>query len=125
MDQESVAQSGCCAFLRGKAEMVTIVAAAFNAIQQNQFPNAEVTHDKDTKLKGSPIFGLGVVLLEIGRCQLLLEPTSESCSTAEGVERDEQSEMKERLEAYNHVLKKSVARELGPRYQDVVQKCIF
>jgi hypothetical protein len=103
------------------------VAAAFNAIRQGQFSNTsiEVTNDRGSKLKNSAIFGLGVVLLEIGRSRLLLEPSSseDGSDAAEGSTAER--EIRERLEACSQVLKKSVAVELGPRYQDVVQKCIL
>jgi hypothetical protein len=114
-------------FREDKQKWSPYVAAAFNAIRQGQFSNTstDATNGRGSKLKGSAIFGLGVVLLEIGRSQLLLEPSSseDGSDAAEGDTAE--SEMRERLEACSHVLKKSVARELGPRYQNVVEKCIL
>ena len=115
-------------FREDKQKWSPYVGAAFNAISQGQFANAstQVTGDKGSKLKSSPIFSLGVVLLEIGRSRLLLEPrSSEDGSNATERGDTAESEMKERLEACSQVLKKSVAVELGSRYQDVVKKCIL
>ena len=115
-------------FREDKQKWSPYVAAAFNAIRQGQFSNTdtEVMNDRESELKSSAIFGLGVVLLEIGRSRLLLDPSSFEDASNAAEERDTaESEMKERLEACSQVLKKSVAGELGPRYQDVVEKCIL
>jgi hypothetical protein len=115
-------------FREDKQKWSPYVAAAFNAIRQGQFSNAdaEAVNDRESELKSSAIFGLGVVLLEIGRSRLLLDPSSSEDGSDAADERDTtESEMRERLEACNQVLKKSVAGELGPRYQDVVEKCIL
>jgi hypothetical protein len=56
---------------------------------------------------------------------LLLKPISSEDGTDAAEERETTvNELKERSEACIHVLKKSVAAELGARYQDVVEKCI-
>lgn len=115
-------------FREDKQKWSPYVAAAFNAIRQGQFSNidTEVMNDRESELKSSAIFGLGVVLLEIGRSRLLLDPSSSEDASNAAEERDTaESEMRERLEACSQVLKKSVAGELGPRYQDVVEKCIL
>jgi hypothetical protein len=65
-------------FREDKHKWSPYVAAAFNSIRQGQFSKSsiDVTNDRGSKLKNSAIFGLGVVLLEIGRSRLLLEPSS-------------------------------------------------
>lgn len=114
-------------FREDKQKWSPYVTAAFNAISQGQFSNTstDATNDRGSKLKSSAIFGLGVVLLEIGRSRLLLEPSSSEGGSNAAEGDTAESEMREHLEACSHVLKKSVARELGPRYQDVVEKCIL
>jgi hypothetical protein len=115
-------------FREDKQKWSPYVAAAFNAIRQGQIPNTstEVANIKASKLKSSAIFGLGVVLLEIGHSRLLMDPTSSEDGGDAAEQGDTgESEMRERLEACTQVLKKSVASELGPRYQDVVEKCIL
>jgi hypothetical protein len=54
---------------------------------------------------------------------LLLEPSSSEDGSDAAERNTAEREIRERLEACSQVLKKSVAVELGPRYQDVVQKC--
>jgi hypothetical protein len=115
-------------FREDKQKWSPYVAAAFNAIRQGQIPNTstEVANIKASKLKSSAIFGLGVVLLEIGHSRLLMDPTSSEDGGDAAEQGDTgESEMRERLEACTQVIKKSVASELGPRYQDVVEKCIL
>ena len=104
------------------------VRAAFNVISQDQPTDTKtkMANDQSSKLKSRVVFSLGVVLLEIGRSRLLLEPVC-SHESGDAAERgqDIESELIERLEARRQVMKKSVAGELGPRYQDVVEKCIL
>jgi hypothetical protein len=115
-------------FRDDKQKCSPYVTAAFNAIGHGQFPqiSTEATDDRASKPQSSAIFGLGVVLLEIGRSRLLLEPSSwESGSDAAEEGDTAKRELRERLEACSQVQKKSVAGELGPRYQDVVKNCIW
>lgn len=115
-------------FREDKQRWSPYVSAAFNAVGRGPFSNTstEATSDRSPILKSSAIFSLGVVLLEIGRSRLLLEPKMSEDGTDTAAKGDTaESEMRERLEACSQVLKKSVAQELGPRYQDVVEKCII
>jgi hypothetical protein len=114
-------------FHEDKQKWSPYLAAAFNAMREGPFSKTsmEITGSDGSKLKSSPIFSFGVVLLEIGRSRLLLE-ANPSETGVEVPERDTaESEMRERLEACTQVLKRTVAMELGPRYQNVVGRCIL
>ncbi|KZF24705.1 hypothetical protein L228DRAFT_245693 [Xylona heveae TC161] len=102
-------------FLDDKKNWAPYVSAKFHQFHNEQAGTENI-------FRSSNIYSLGVILLEIGRSQLLIDPNS---SKGNGREQDGNDEMREFLAAFDHVQAGSVFSDLGLRYQKAVQACIW